>query len=130
MKNFIEDNPAIVIICMIVFGLLAYVGVGFVTHDIMGMAEVGSKQIFTVIILSCVGCLFTILPITVMYDIIASKRTEVDLWRRRHDNMGATAQAPRRRGESDHWQTDVVVDDDLDGDGNDNDSLRRLGVIQ
>lgn len=130
MREFIEKNPAIVIVFAIIFGCFAFLVAGVNLHIMLGMASVGSKQIFIMILCCIVGSLFTVLPITILYDIIAKKELDIALWQRRNANAGTTTTAPRRRGESDHWQANIDIDDDLDGDGNNDDSLRRLGAIQ
>lgn len=132
MKDFIENNPAIVIVMMAVFGIFTYIGLGVNINVMMGVAEVTSKQLFLTVFLAVLGAAFIILPVTFLYDIINIKNRDLMYLRRLNRNTGdQTAQAPRARtGESEHWQTNVDDDDDLDGDGNGNDALRRLGAIQ
>jgi hypothetical protein len=129
MKKFIEEY-IIVVMVMLVLGMVACVGVGIQTHTMMMLADVNSKIIFTTMLLFVIGFSFIVFPCLILYDIISGKDKEIRSLATRVVNMGTTGQAPRRGYESAHWQTDVVIEDDLDGDGSGDDSLRRLGAIQ
>jgi hypothetical protein len=131
MKDFIENNIAVVFVCMIVFGLGAYFLAGFNLHIMMGMAEVSSKNMIMMVVSVCVGSLFTILPMTFLYDIIQEKQMAINRISDRMHTATANTTAPRQRQEANHWQANQRDDDDdLDGDGEGDDSLRRLGVIR
>lgn len=124
MKEWIEKNPAIIIVCMVVFGIFMFILAGMQLNIMIGLAETDSVSLFKFIGLNAWGCLFTVVPVVYLYEIIEAKNLEYRLLRR-------GGRAPlRARGGGDHWQTDIDDDDDLDGDGDGNDALRRLGAIR
>ena len=133
MKKFIQDNQ-VWVIGGAILGLVAFMLAGIELHVMIGMAEAGSKQIIEMAILVAIGITVTVLPLSILYDIITENAQEAsDL---RYDLRNARrgqADLPRpsiRRGESEHWSTNDVGDDDIDGDGQGDDSLRRLGVLR
>ena len=125
MREFIEQKPVLIIPAMIL-GCLSFLLSGVLTQIAMSLATINTPLILGMVATIAFGTVTIILPITYLYDSIRrwkNQCSELELRLRRRGHSVPRAQEAR------HWQTAESPVDDLDGDGEDNDSLRRLGLI-
>jgi cell division protein FtsW (lipid II flippase) len=132
MKKFIEKNPALILTLMVIVGCGAFLVGGVALHVMIGLASVTSKYIITMVACLLVGVSFTLIPATYLYDLVNEYRGQAsDLRYELRVRAGRNATPRPRAREANHWlNPESADDDDLDGDGEGDDSLRRLGLIQ
>lgn len=127
MNNFMYRNPAIA-------GGLTFVGImfGILTGIVLQLSFIGGM--FTLkpilVMISCLSISVICIMIPLLSYMSVCRKLSEDNQELNQVIYIQRGSGRDRNSRSNHWQSDTIDEDDLDGDGQGDDSLRRLGLLR
>jgi hypothetical protein len=130
MKRFVENHPFPVFVLLIMGSIFGFGVAGALTYYVSTLAVAKTTTILLIFLCIIFGLLTSAMPLAYLYDLVDSYRRRSDYLRDRLMTEHRPQSAPPRPRSTAHWDSDIPSNDDIDGDGEGDDSLRRLGVLR
>ena len=133
MKSFVDDFPAVVFVLLILGSIFGYGVAGALIYYASTLASVKTSTILLIFLCASFGTITSAFPLAYLYELVGDhrRRSNVLSDHLMRVTQNQTDQAPPSRPRSTaHWDSDTPANDDMDGDGEGDDSLRRLGVLR